>query len=148
MKKTAEINDYDYKKMIKDFEIYQRFENHIKQIKKKWKEEGKKFQTNIEHMKEYREKAYKMKNKELVNKLNHKESLLITSLEHKQKDKMKEKERAIAELMEKEKTAKENVEKYMEEQEKLRLIFQEETHQKRIFIYFIINYFLIFSRIF
>ena len=102
--------------MIKDFEINQRFENHIKQIKKKWKEEGKKFQTNIEHMKEYREKAYKMKNKELVNKLNHKESLLITSLEHKQKDKMKEKERAIAELMEKEKTAKENVEKYMEEQ--------------------------------
>ena len=80
--------------------------------------------------------------------MNHKESLLLTAIEHKQKDKIKEKERAIAVLMEKEKIAKENVEKYMGEQEKLRLIFQAETHQKRIFIYFIINYFHKFSRIF
>ena len=138
MKKTEEINTYDYKKMIKDFETNQRFENHIKKIKKKWEEEGKKYQTSIEHMKEYREETYKRKNRELVDKLNHKESLLITSLEHKQKDKLKEKERLIAQLMEKEKIAKENVEKYMEEQEKLRLIFQVENLQKRIFIFFII----------
>ena len=142
MKKTEEINDYDYKKMIKDFETSQRFENHIKKIKKRWEEEGKKFQTSIEHMKEFREETYKRKNKELINKLNQKETLLITSLEHKQKDKMKEKERAIALLMEKEKIAKENVEKFMEEQEKLRLLFQAENIQKRIFIYFIINYIL------
>lgn len=148
MRQTAEINDYDYKKMIKDFEVSQRFENHIKEIKKKWKEEGKKFQTSIEHMKEFREQTYQRKNRELINKLNHKESLLLTAIEHKQKDKIKEKERAIAVLMEKEKIAKENVEKYMGEQEKLRLIFQAETHQKRIFIYFIINYFHKFSRIF
>ena len=98
MKKTAEINDYDYKK----------------------------------------------KNKDLSNKLNQKESLLITSLENKQKDKMKEKESAIAQLMEKEKIAKENVEKFMEEQEKLRLIFEEETQQKRMYIYFY-NVFFQFS---
>ena len=132
MKKTAEINDYDYKKMIKDFEATQRFENHYKKLKKKWEEEGKKFLTSIEHMKEYREETYKKRNKELVNRLNKKESLLITSLENKHKDKLKEKEKAIAQLMEKEKLAKENVEKYMEQQEKLRLIFEEETHQKRI----------------
>ena len=36
---------------------------------------------------------------------------------------MREKEKAIAQLIEKEKIAKENVEKYMEQQEKLRLIF-------------------------
>jgi uncharacterized protein with von Willebrand factor type A (vWA) domain len=132
MKKTAEINDYDYKKMIKDFETTQRFENHFKKLRKKWEEEGKKYQTSIEHMKEYREETYKKKNKDLVNRLNQKESLLITSLENKHKDKTKEKERAIAQLIEKEKIAKENVEKYMEEQEKLRLIFEEETHQKRI----------------
>ena len=132
MKKTAEINDYDYKKMIKDFETTQRFENHFKKLRKKWEEEGKKYQTSIEHMKEYREETYKKKNKDLVNRLNQKESLLINSLENKNKDKTKEKERAIAQLIEKEKIAKENVEKYMEEQEKLRLIFEEETHQKRI----------------
>ena len=37
MKKTEEINDYEYKKMIKDFETNQRFENHIKSGKKKEK---------------------------------------------------------------------------------------------------------------
>lgn len=137
MKKTAEVNDYDYKKMIKDFETTQRFENHFKKLRKKWEEERKKYETCIEHMKEYREETYKKKNKDLVNKLNQKESLLITSLENKNKDKMREKEKAIAQLIEKEKIAKENVEKYMEQQEKLRLIFEEETNLKRntFFIY-------------
>jgi len=142
MKSTEEVNNYDYKKMIKDFETTLRFENHFKKLRKKWEEEGKKYQTNLEHMKEFREDTYKKKNKDLVNKLNHKESLLITSLENKQKNKMKEKEKAISQLMEKEKLAKENVEKYLEEQEKLRLIFEEETHKKRTYICFIIFFLL------
>ena len=131
MRKTAEINDYDYRKMIKDFEATQRFENHYKKLKKQWAEESKKYQTNVEHMKEYREEAYKKKNNELVKKLNQKESILITSLENKNKDKKKENKKAFSLLMEKEKLAKENVEKFMEEQEKLRLIFEEETNLKR-----------------
>ena len=138
MRKTAEINDYDYKKMIKDFETTQRFENYYKKLKKKWEQEGKKYQANIEHMKEFREEAYKKKNNDLIQKLNKKESLLITSLENKQKDKLKEKEKAIADLMEKEKIAKENVEKFLEEQEKLRLIFEEEINQKRMSYLYII----------
>ena len=134
MKDTVEINDYDYQKMIKDLEATQRFENHFKKMKKKWAEEKKKYQTTIEHMKEFREETYQKKSKNLIAKLKRKENLLITSLENKNRDKMKEKERAIALLMEKEKIAKENVMKFMEEQEKLRLIFEEETQQKRILI--------------
>ena len=34
MKKTIEINDYDYKKMIKEFEIDERFQNNNKKLKK------------------------------------------------------------------------------------------------------------------
>ena len=132
MRKTAEINDYDYRKMIKDFEATQRFENHYKKLKKQWAEEGKKYQTNVEHMKEYREETYKKKNNELVKKLNQKESLLITSLENKNKDKRREKGKAFSLLMEKEKLAKDNVVKFMEEQEKIRLIFEEETNEKRM----------------
>ena len=59
-----------------------------------------------------------------------KEQILITSLENKQKDKMKEKERAIAEMIEKENQAKKNIEKFMEEQEKIRLQFEKEIHDK------------------
>ncbi len=62
-----------------------------------------------------------------------KEQILITSLENKQKDKMKEKERAIAEMIEKENQAKKNVEKFMEEQEKIRLQFEKEIHDKSKF---------------
>ena len=137
MKNTFDVNNYDYQKMIKDFETNQRFENHYKKLRKKWEEEGKKYQLSLEHMKEYREELYKKRNKDLVNKLNRKESLLITSLENKQKIKKKEKEEAISLLIEKEKLAKENVEKFMEEQERLRLIFEEETQKKCTSIYII-----------
>jgi vacuolar-type H+-ATPase subunit H len=43
---------------------------------------------------------------------------------------MKEKERAIAEMIEKENQAKKNIEKFMEEQEKIRLQFEKEIHDK------------------
>ena len=130
MKKTIEINDYDYKKMIKDFEIDERFQNNSKRLKKKWQEEHKKYQTSIEHMKEFREQSYRQKKSDLLHKLNKKESLWITSLENNKLDKQKEKERAIAQMMEKEKTAKENIEKFLEEQEKHRLDFQRENYMK------------------
>ena len=102
-----EINDYDYKKMIKDFEMLVRFENNNKKLRKKWKEENKKYQTSIEHMKEFREQSYLQKNSELLNKLNKKESILLTSLENIRNDKLKEKEKMISQIMEKEKMAKE-----------------------------------------
>ena len=93
MKSTLEVNNYDYYKMIKDFETNLRFENHYKKLRKKWEEEGKKYHTSLEHMKEYKEETYKKRNKDLINKLNRKESLLITSLENKQKIKKKKKKK-------------------------------------------------------
>lgn len=81
-------------------------------------------------MKELREETYQRKNAELKQKLRKKEQVLITSLENKQKDKMKEKQKAIAEMIEKENQAKKNVEKFMEEQEKLRLQFEKDIHDK------------------
>lgn len=130
MKKTEDINSFDYTKMIKDFETSTRHEEHLKKIRKKWASVSKKYQETIDHMKELREETYKHKNAELIKKLKKKEQTLITSLENKQKDKMKDKEKAIALLMEKEKTAKENVEKFKEEQEKIRLQLERDTHQK------------------
>ena len=43
MKKTAEINKYDYTKMIKDFEADERFQNIKKRLKKKYQEENQKY---------------------------------------------------------------------------------------------------------
>lgn len=131
-----EINDYDYQKMIKDFEMNARFENNKKKLRKKWKIFHEKYQTTIEHMKEYREQSYRQKKSALIKKLNKKENTLITSLENIRNDKIREKERIIAQMMEKEKIARENVEKFMEEQEQLRLDFQKETDERRKKIFF------------
>ena len=131
MRNTQEVNDFDFKKMIKDLDVAQRHSDYIKKIKKKWEGESKKYRETISHMKEFREESFLKKNQTLSNKLNEKEKLLLTSLETKQKDKMHEKEKAIALMMEKEKTARENVGKYMEEQEKIRQLFQKQNQEKR-----------------
>ena len=79
-------------------------------------------------MKEYQEEAYQKRNKELVDRLKMKEKILLTSLKNKQKNKMKERQKAIDTLMEREKLARENVEKYMMKQEKERLKLQKESN--------------------
>ena len=128
MKKTVEINDYDYKKMLKDFEITERFQNLNNKLRKKWKEENKKYQTSIEHMKEVREQNLMKKNKDLIKKLKEKDSIWLTGVEAKKKDKQKEK--IIAEMTKKENTAKKNVEKFMKDQERIRMNFEIETNMK------------------
>lgn len=130
MKKTVEINDYDYKKMLKDFEITERFQNLNNKLRKKWKEENKKYQTSIEHMKEVREQSLMKKNKDLIKKLKEKDSIWLTGVEAKKKDKQKEKEKIIAEMTKKENTAKKNVEKFMKDQERIRMNFEIETNMK------------------
>ena len=130
MKKTVEINDYDYKKMLKDFEITERFQNLNNKLRKKWKEENKKYQTSIEHMKEVREQNLMKKNKDLIKKLKEKDSIWLTGVEAKKKDKQKEKEKIIAEMTKKENTAKKNVEKFMKAQERIRMNFEIETNMK------------------
>jgi hypothetical protein len=135
MKKTAEINKYDYTKMIKDFEADERFQNIKKRLKKKYQEENQKYLINIEHMKELREQNYIKKNTDLRNRLRKKESLLITSLENIKLNKSKEKKKLIEINLTKKNKAKINVQKFLAQQEKNRIVFQNETNNKCKLIY-------------
>jgi len=135
MKKTAEINKYDYTKMIKDFEADERFQNIKKRLKKKYQEENQKYLINIEHMKELREQNYIKKNTDLRNRLRKKESLLITSLENIKLNKSKEKKKLIEINLTKKNKAKINVQKFLAQQEKNRILFQNETNNKCKLIY-------------
>ena len=135
MKKTAEINKYDYTKMIKDFEADERFQNIKKKLKKKYQEENQKYLINIEHMKELREQNYIKKNTDLRNRLRKKESLLITSLENIKLNKSKEKKKLIEINLTKKNRAKINVQKFLAQQEKNRIVFQNETNNKCKLIY-------------
>ena len=135
MKKTAEINKYDYTKMIKDFEADERFQNIKKRLKKKYQEENQKYLINIEHMKELREQNYIKKNTDLRNRLRKKESLLITSLENIKLNKSKEKKKLIEINLTKKNKAKINIQKFLAQQEKNRIVFQNETNNKCKLIY-------------
>ena len=137
MKKTQEINKYDFTKMIKEFEADERFQNIKKNLKKKYQEENEKYLINIEHMKELREQNYIKKNKALRNRLKKKENLLITSLENIKLNKSKEKRKLIQINLNKKNNAKINVQKFLAEQEKNRIVFQNETNNKCKYIYII-----------
>jgi len=137
MKKTQEINKYDFTKMIKEFEADERFQNIKKNLKKKYQEENEKYLINIEHMKELREQNYIKKNKALRNRLKKKENLLITSLENIKLNKSKEKRKLIQINLNKKNKAKINVQKFLAEQEKNRIVFQNETNNKCKYIYII-----------
>lgn len=137
MKKTQEINKYDFTKMIKEFEADERFQNIKKNLKKKYQEENEKYLINIEHMKELREQNYIKKNKALRNRLKKKENLLITSLENIKLNKSKEKRKLIQINLNKKNKAEINVQKFLAEQEKNRIVFQNETNNKCKYIYII-----------
>ena len=53
---------------------------------------------------------------------------MLTSLQNKQKTRMKERQKAIEAMMEKERLARENVEKYMKKQEKERLQLEKDSN--------------------
>lgn len=130
VERTKQINLYDFNKMLNDYDTKSRHEEYLKNIRKRLAKENKTYNENIEHMKEYRENEYQKKNKALIKKLKDKEKFLITALETKEKENMKEKQRAIAIMMEKEEQAKTNVQRNLVEQEKQRLQFQKDIHKK------------------
>jgi hypothetical protein len=122
--------------MMTDFEMSARHDNHLRKIKKKWEDEGKRYNDTILRMKEFREENYKKKNAELMKKLKRKEKLLMTLLENQNKEKMTERKKNLMLMMEREKNAKDNVERYQEKVEEDRKVFQSLNHEKRKFNFF------------
>ena len=124
------MNDYDYNKMMSDFEFSTRHQAQLQKIKKKWQNVGKKYDETIQRMKEMNEENYKKKNAALIKKLKKKEQLLLTALETTNKEKMSDRRKNILALMQREKSARENVERYLIEDEKNRIKFAEQINEK------------------
>ena len=79
--------------MMSDFETTTRHEEHLKKIKKKWVDQGRKFRRTIERMKLEREEHYQEKNKELERKLKQKNQTMLTALNSSNQAKMAEKKK-------------------------------------------------------
>ena len=139
------MNDYDYNKMMSDFEFSTRHQAQLQKIKKKWQNAGKKYDEAIQRMKEMREENYKKKNAALIKKLKKKDQVLLTALETTNKEKMSDRRKNILALMQREKSARENVERYLIEDEKNRKRFEEQINEKskikKFFILFFINFY-------
>ena len=127
-KKEENLNNYDYNKMIKDFESKERRENHFKKIKRRWASVGKRYNETIQKMKELKEENFKKQNLALKKKLKEKEN--------KEMNKIPEKQINILNLIKKEKAARENVQKFLCLQEEGRLRFEEDTTQKSKILYY------------
>ena len=68
------MNDYDYNKMMSDFEFSTRHQAQLQKIKKKWQNAGKKYDETIQRMKEMREENYKKKKCSIDKKIKKKRS--------------------------------------------------------------------------
>ena len=141
------MNDYDYNKMMSDFEFSTRHQAQLQKIKKKWQNVGKKYDETIQRMKEMREENYKKKNAALIKKLKKKDQVLLTALETTNKEKMSDRRKNILALMQREKSARENVERYLIEDEKNRIKFAEQINdkskKKNLFNFYFINFFIV-----
>ena len=124
------MNEYDYNKMMSDFEFSTRHQAQLQKIKKKWQNIGKKYDETIQRMKEMREENYKKQNAALIKKLKKKDQVLLTALESKNKKKMSDRRKNVIALMEREKSAREKVERFLIEDEKNRKRFAEQINEK------------------
>ena len=124
------MNDYDYNKMMSDFEFSTRHQAQLQKIKKKWQNVGKKYDETIQRMKEMREENYKKQNAALIKKLKKKDQVLLTALESTNKEKMSDRRKNVIALMEREKSAREKVERFLIEDEKNRKRFAEQINEK------------------
>ena len=130
VKEAQEMNEYDYNKMMSDFEFSTRHQAQLQKIKKKWQNIGKKYDETIQRMKEMREENYKKQNAALIKKLKKKDQVLLTALESTNKEKMSDRRKNVIALMEREKSAREKVERFLIEDEKNRKRFAEQINEK------------------
>ena len=122
--------------MMTDFEMAARHEAHLRKIRKRWEEEGKRYKEVIEKMKEQREENYKKKNAELLKKLKKKEKILMTQLENQNKEKMALKRKNIEIMLKRKKSARANIERYQEKLEDDRKRFQSMNKEKCNLLFF------------
>ena len=132
------INEYDYKKMIANFELEDRHNKILKDIKDKWSSLSAIHDEKVENMKIKTEKMYRKKDKELKKKLLKKEQIIKKHLEMRKNFLAEEKK-------EREKKTKKNknLNEFKNLEEKKRLILENETFEKskkNFMIFYLITY--------
>lgn len=126
-------NEYDYNKMLEDFESEERYLNRIKKIKNKWKSENKKYNERLEIMKEKKEEYYNNKRNNLLKEYEQKQKEIENQLFKSKVSKESLRKKQIEILTKKESQAKEKKILKLKRDEKERLEIQTQISLKSKF---------------
>ena len=137
------INEYDYKKMIANFELEDRHNKILKDIKDKWSSLSAIHDEKVENMKIKTEKMYRKKDKELKKKLLKKEQIIKKHLEMRKNFLAEEKKEREKKTKKKLDDVYKNLNEFKNMEEKKRLILENETFEKskkNFMIFYLITY--------
>ena len=133
------INDYDYKKMLDDFELEARHNKILRGIRDKWRSISALHDEKVEEMKVKTEKMYRKKDKKFKKKLLRKEEIIKKQLELRKQLLSEEKKRREEITKKKVDEVQKNLNDYKNMEEQKRLIVEKEIFGKsKKIIYLII----------
>ena len=127
------VNEFDYNKMMSDFESESRHNKILNGIKQKWRAVSSQYREKVDNIRKQNEKLFRDRSRNLLLKLKKKEQSLQMSIASKQEAKSEEKKRMIMQLSQKENEAKLNVQNYLDKQEQNRLRVEQDTELKSIY---------------
>lgn len=133
LENARKVNEFDYNKMMSDFESESRHNKILNGIKQKWRAVSCSYKEKVENIKKLNEKMFQERSRNLLKKLKKKEKSLQMSIQSKQEAKNVEKQKMIEQMALKENEAKLNIQNFLEQQEKERLQVEQDTELKSIF---------------
>ena len=133
LENARKVNEFDYNKMMSDFESESRHNKILNGIKQKWRAVSCSYKEKVENIKKLNEKLFKERSRNLLKKLKKKEKSLQMSIQSKQEAKNVEKQKMIEQMPLKENEAKLNIQNFLEQQEKERLQVEQDTELKSSF---------------
>ena len=133
LENARKVNEFDYNKMMSDFESESRHNKILNGIKQKWRAVSCSYKEKVENIKKLNEKMFQERSRNLLKKLKKKEKSLQMSIQSKQEAKNFEKQKMIEQMALKENEAKLNIQNFLEQQEKERLQVEQDTELKSIF---------------
>ena len=133
LENARKVNEFDYNKMMSDFESESRHNKILNGIKQKWRAVSCSYKEKVENIKKLNEKMFQERSRNLLKKLKKKEKSLQMSIQSKQEAKNVEKQKMIEQMALKENEAKLNIQNFLEQQEKERLQVEQDTELKSTF---------------
>ena len=133
LENARRVNEFDYNKMMSDFESESRHNKILNGIKQKWRAVSSQYREKVDNIRKQNEKLFRDRSRNLLRKLKKKEQSLQMSIASKQEATSEEKKRMIMQLSQKENEAKLNDQNYLDKQEQNRLRVEQDTELKSIY---------------